>query len=130
MTGRLEGRVAIVTGGAAIAVEADVTDEASCNDMVAAAVAAYGKLDIMVSNAGLYTHLERKDFTELDRRVWEQVMAASASTPSRPDSPSDSAEILGEHPDKNSLEPVVGAEAIMEPIVRFRETSELAKAVY
>ena len=118
MTGRLDGRVAIVTGGAqgigaayckglaaegarvvvadlvpgndvvgiieqaggaAIAVEADVTIEASCNDMVAAAVAAYGKLDIMVSNAGLYTHLERMDFTELDRKVWEQVMAVNVT---------------------------------------------------
>ena len=66
-------------GGIAMAVEADVTDEASCDDMVAAAVEAYGKLDVMVSNAGLYVDLERMDFTELDPKVWAQVMAVNVT---------------------------------------------------
>ncbi len=64
-------------GGEAMSVIADVTDEAACDQMVAAAVETYGKLDIMVSNAGLYVDLERMDFTEIDAKVWAQVMAVN-----------------------------------------------------
>ncbi len=114
--GRLDGRVAIVTGGAngigaayakglaaegaavviadvkpaadvvgiieqaggrAMSVIADVTDEESCEGMVAAAVETYGKLDILVSNAGLYVDLERMDFTKIDAKVWARLMAVN-----------------------------------------------------
>ena len=64
-------------GGEAISVIADVADEAACADMVAAAVDAFGRLDILVANAGLYTHLERKPATELDVDAWDKVMAVN-----------------------------------------------------
>ena len=48
-------------GGEAMAVKTDVTNESSCEEMVAKAVEAYGKLDILVANAGLWVHLERQD---------------------------------------------------------------------
>ena len=114
--GRLEGRVAIVTGGAqsigaafakrlceegakiviadvaspdevlaiikqaggqAIAVETDVTDETACRDMVSKTVRTYGKLDILVANAGLWVHLERQKATEIDLATWEKVMSVN-----------------------------------------------------
>ena len=113
---RLEGRVAIVTGGArsigaafakglaaegakiviadldaaeetlgiikqaggeAMAVKTDVTNESSCEEMVAKAVEAYGKLDILVANAGLWVHLERQEATEIDIDTWEKVMSVN-----------------------------------------------------
>lgn len=113
MAGRLEGRVAIVTGGAqsigaafakglaaegakvviadlssgdevvniikqaggeAMAVVTDVTDEKSCENMVAEAVKAYGKLDILVANAGIWVQLERQTATEIEGDVWDKVM--------------------------------------------------------
>ena len=47
--------VIMQAGGEAIAVKTDVTQEADCNNMVAQAVEAYGKLDILVANAGLWS---------------------------------------------------------------------------
>ena len=40
-------------GGQASAHEADVTDEAQCRDMVAAALTAYGRLDLLDNNVGI-----------------------------------------------------------------------------
>lgn len=60
-------------GGEAIYVETDVASEESSNDMVAATVAAFGRVDILVANAGLYTHLERKPSTEETTDEWDQV---------------------------------------------------------
>jgi len=114
--GRLDGRVAIVTGGArsigaafarglaaegakvviadiapaddvlgivrqaggeAMAAQADVSREDDCSRMVAEAVGAYGRLDILVANAGLWVDLERKPATEIDLDTWEKVMAVN-----------------------------------------------------
>jgi NAD(P)-dependent dehydrogenase (short-subunit alcohol dehydrogenase family) len=114
--GRLDGRVAIVTGGArsigaafakglaaegarvviadvapaddvlgvirqaggeATAVTADVSREADCQRMVAATAEAYGRLDILVANAGLWVNLERRPATEIDLETWERVMAVN-----------------------------------------------------
>jgi len=60
-------------GGEAVTVETDVASEESNNDMVAAAVDAFGRVDILVANAGLYTHLERKPSTEETIDEWDQV---------------------------------------------------------
>jgi NAD(P)-dependent dehydrogenase (short-subunit alcohol dehydrogenase family) len=60
-------------GGEAVYVETDVANEASNNNMVAAAVDAFGRVDILVANAGLYTHLARKPSTEETIDEWDQV---------------------------------------------------------
>ncbi len=114
--GRLEGRVAIVTGaaqgigavfakglaaegaavtiadvdsGAAVAaeieaaggraldVQTDVSDEASCMNMVARTVDAFGRLDILVNNAALFTSIARSPFDEISVDVWDKVMAVN-----------------------------------------------------
>ena len=41
-----------VAGGDAIAVQADVSDDAACKALVAATLAAYGRLDALMNNAG------------------------------------------------------------------------------
>lgn len=114
--GRLEGRVAIVTGaaqgigavfakglaaegaavtiadvdsGAAVAaeieaaggraldVQTDVSDEARCMNMVARTVDAFGRLDILVNNAALFTSIARSPFDEISVDVWDKVMAVN-----------------------------------------------------
>ena len=60
-------------GGDAIFVETDVADENANNLMVAKAVEAFGRVDILVANAGLYTHLNRKPSTEETVEEWDQV---------------------------------------------------------
>lgn len=58
-------------GGDAIAVLADVTQNASVGAMVAAAVAQYGRLDILVNNAGT-THKNRP-MLEVDEATFDRV---------------------------------------------------------
>ncbi|MBK17583.1 MAG: dehydrogenase [Rhodospirillaceae bacterium] len=60
-------------GGDAIFVETDVADEAANMNMVAKAVEAYGKVDILVANAGLYTHLKRKPSADETTDEWDDV---------------------------------------------------------
>lgn len=61
-------------GGEAMAVRTDVTQENDCQNMVAQAVEAYGKLDILIANAGLWVHLERQSALEIDIETWQKVM--------------------------------------------------------
>jgi len=64
-------------GGEAMAVKTDVTSESSCEEMVAKAVEAHDRLDILVANAGLWVHLERQAATEIDIDTWEKVMSVN-----------------------------------------------------
>ncbi|WP_327002605.1 SDR family oxidoreductase [Dactylosporangium sp. NBC_01737] len=77
--------IAAAAGGAgkdvAVAVAVDVSDEASVAAMVAAAVGAFGGLDILVNNAAaLQPELHRRDgdLVGLDLDVWERTMAVNA----------------------------------------------------
>jgi 2-deoxy-D-gluconate 3-dehydrogenase len=53
--GQLDDAVAEIrnAGGTAIAVPTDVTDRKACFELVDAAVAAFGRLDVMMNNAGI-----------------------------------------------------------------------------
>ena len=58
-------------GKKAIAVQTDVTQRAQVRHLVAAAVAAYGRIDVMINNAGLMPHspLERLKVDDWDRMI-------------------------------------------------------------
>ncbi len=58
-------------GGEAIAVVGDVTDKAACERMVAEVVAKFGRLDILINNAGINKDSMVKKLTE-DK--WDQVI--------------------------------------------------------
>src|SRR5580765_3550184 len=116
--GRLNGRVAIVTGGAkgigrhysfALAAEGarvmiadivdgaaaaaeiaakhgansvaseicDVSDEAAVKRLVAATLARFGQIDVLVNNAALYAPLHEQKFTEIDVDLWDKVIAVN-----------------------------------------------------
>jgi 3-hydroxybutyrate dehydrogenase len=59
-------------GGTAMAVAADVTDEAQVNAAVAAVVAAWGGVDILVSNAGIQIVHPIEEFPFAD---WKKMLA-------------------------------------------------------
>lgn len=61
--------------GACMAVEVDVTDRASCQNLVDRAVEAYGGLDILVNNAGLIKLGSLADFSEPD---WDRIFNVNA----------------------------------------------------
>ena len=120
--GRLDGRCAIVTGGArgigrhyatALAAEGaavmiadivdggdlaeelagkhgrnttasmvcDVSDEAQIKALVARTIERFGKIDILVNNAALYSKLEETEFTNIDVALWDKVMAVNVRGP-------------------------------------------------
>jgi sorbitol-6-phosphate 2-dehydrogenase len=64
-------RIAQETGRKALGVRADVTDEDDVDRMVAQALGAFGKLDILVANAGI---LKAADITELSATDWRRVI--------------------------------------------------------
>ncbi|MCD9029222.1 3-hydroxybutyrate dehydrogenase [Luteimonas sp. BDR2-5] len=59
-------------GGDALAVAMDVTDEAQVVDGIAAVVARYGKVDVLVSNAGIQIVNKVTDFSLAD---WRKMLA-------------------------------------------------------
>ena len=64
-------------GGEAIDVQTDVADEAACNKMVAETVKAFGRLDILVNNAAVFTSIERNNFDDISVDEWDRVMAVN-----------------------------------------------------
>jgi 3-oxoacyl-[acyl-carrier protein] reductase len=65
-------------GGKAIACQADITDSAQVNAMVAAMLDAFGSIDILVNNAGLSLDGPFIDMTEED---WDRVNAVNLKGP-------------------------------------------------
>lgn len=64
-------------GVKAIAVKTNVADKASCQAMADAAVAEFGRLDVLVNNAAIYATLNRADFWDIDPDEWDKVMAVN-----------------------------------------------------
>ena len=64
-------------GGTALAVPVDVTSEEKVHAMAAATLKAYGRIDVLVNNAGLYSALKKKSFMEIDSDEWDRVMAVN-----------------------------------------------------
>ncbi len=64
-------------GGEAIGIHCDVTDPDAVHAMVAGSIEAFGKVDIMVTNAALFADLEQKPFMEIDEDEWDRVMTVN-----------------------------------------------------
>lgn len=67
------------SGGQATAVKADVAVEAEVEAMVAAALATYGTLDVLVNNAGIMDNMAAVG--EVTNAMWERVMAVNVTGP-------------------------------------------------
>jgi NAD(P)-dependent dehydrogenase (short-subunit alcohol dehydrogenase family) len=69
------------SGGKAMAVDVDVSDEASAQAMTDAVVEHFGRIDILVNNAAVYASLRLKPFTDIDVAEWDKVMAVNVRGP-------------------------------------------------
>jgi sorbitol-6-phosphate 2-dehydrogenase len=69
--GATAAAIAEATGRRALGIVSDITDAASCARMVDATVTAFGKLDILVANAGI---LKAGDITEFSPEDWKRVV--------------------------------------------------------
>jgi NAD(P)-dependent dehydrogenase (short-subunit alcohol dehydrogenase family) len=65
-------------GGQAIAVVADVSSEDSVKAMIDAAVKAFGKVDIMISNVAIS---DNKHILDITKAEWDKVMAVTLGAP-------------------------------------------------
>jgi 2-deoxy-D-gluconate 3-dehydrogenase len=63
-------------GGRAVAIEADMQDEASCRALCGKAVERLGRLDILVNNAGIATRKQPQDHTSDE---WRKVIDVNLS---------------------------------------------------
>ena len=61
-------------GGTALAVPTDVTQEDQVEALFAKTKAAYGRIDVLVNNAGVPTHINTEDIT---LKYWNEVMAVN-----------------------------------------------------
>lgn len=102
MTGRLAGKAAIVTGGAkglgrvfvdamrgegasVLAVDiasdaefvADITDPNAGERIAGACLDRFGRIDILVNNAALFSALPVARYDEIDPATWDRVLAAN-----------------------------------------------------
>ncbi|HVM08028.1 MAG TPA: glucose 1-dehydrogenase [Acidimicrobiales bacterium] len=68
-------------GGSAIAVQVDVSDEASVGAMVQATIDEFGRIDFLVNNAALYATLGISPFTAITVDDWDRVMAVNLRGP-------------------------------------------------
>ncbi len=65
--------------GRALAFTTDVTSEQSLAAMVAGTIAAEGRIDVLINNAGIYTTLGRRPFDEIELEEWEHVMRVNVT---------------------------------------------------
>ena len=67
-------RAAVVqAGGEAIVVQGDVADDGSCVAMVDAAMSAWGRLDVLVNNAGMTTFSGVDNWEALDNEIFARI---------------------------------------------------------
>lgn len=66
--------IAAATGARALGLRADVTSEADVGRMVAETKKVFGRIDILVNNAALFSALEPRPFEKIDAAEWRRVM--------------------------------------------------------
>ena len=82
-----EGKAAAVSkeimdaGGEALAVTTDVADEASIKDMIEVVEDKYGRIDVLINNAGIFSTLEMRPFDQIPLEEWERVLRVNLTGP-------------------------------------------------
>ena len=67
----------IENGGRASAVICDVSDEGDCNKMIDTAESLFGGVDVLVSNAAIFSQLELKSMMDITVEEWDRTMAVN-----------------------------------------------------
>jgi 3-oxoacyl-[acyl-carrier protein] reductase len=68
-------------GGEALAVTTDVADPASINEMIEVVEDKYGRIDVLINNAGIFSTLEMRPFDQIPLEEWERVLRVNLTGP-------------------------------------------------
>lgn len=68
-------------GGRALAVTTDVAREDSIRAMIAETEKHFGRIDILINNAGIFSTLEMRPFDQIPVDEWEQVLRVNVTGP-------------------------------------------------
>jgi 3-oxoacyl-[acyl-carrier protein] reductase len=71
----------MAAGGEALAVTTDVADPNSINGMVEVATDDWGRIDVLINNAGIFSTLEMRPFDQIPLEEWEQVLRVNLTGP-------------------------------------------------
>ena len=67
----------VATGGQAVIVQGDVSEEADCERIAETAIGSFGRLDILVNNAGCTTFVPHDNLQDLTSAIWERTLRAN-----------------------------------------------------
>jgi 3-oxoacyl-[acyl-carrier protein] reductase len=68
-------------GVRAIAVQADVSDDADCRRLAATAVETFGRLDVLINNAGTTSFIPHHDLDAVTAETWQTIMGVNLIGP-------------------------------------------------
>jgi 3-oxoacyl-[acyl-carrier protein] reductase len=67
--------------GQALAVATDIADEASIREMIEVVDDEYGRIDVLINNAGIFSTLEMRPFDQIPVDEWERVLRVNLTGP-------------------------------------------------
>jgi NAD(P)-dependent dehydrogenase (short-subunit alcohol dehydrogenase family) len=65
--------------GEALAVTTDVADPASIDEMIEVVTDKYGRIDVLINNAAIFSTLEMRPFEQIPLKEWEQVLRVNVT---------------------------------------------------
>jgi 3-oxoacyl-[acyl-carrier protein] reductase len=68
-------------GGKALAVQTDVADEASIKEMVEVVDDEFGRIDVLINNAAIFSTLDMRPFDQIPLEEWERVLRVNLTGP-------------------------------------------------
>jgi 3-oxoacyl-[acyl-carrier protein] reductase len=68
-------------GARGVAFRADVADDTACRAMVARAVAEFGRLDVLVNNAGTTSFIPHGDLEKVTDADWDKILSVNLKGP-------------------------------------------------
>lgn len=67
--------------GQALAITTDVADEASIKEMTQLVEDEFGRIDVLINNAGIFSTLQMRPFDQIPLEEWEQVLKVNLTGP-------------------------------------------------
>jgi len=71
----------MAAGGQALAVTTDVSEPASVGEMIEVVEDQYGRIDVLINNAGIFSTLEMRPFDQIPLEEWENVLRVNLTGP-------------------------------------------------